>query len=128
VPPPADDLESALLSLGGGRLAGRGHGALDMMTAEMAGYLDTLAGGHPANGVVADPLADVLDRLARRLRNPDVRPCTSRSMPRSSPGSWPSPASVTTIPPSASSPGKRSRPCWPRPAPRPGPAAVITCC
>ena len=72
VPPPTDGPESALLSLGRGTLAGRGHGALVMMTDEMAGYLDTLAGGHPADGAVADPFADVLDRLARRLRNPDA--------------------------------------------------------
>ena len=72
VPPPADGLESTLLSLGGGTLAGRGHGALVMMTDEMAGYLDTLAGGRPANGAAADPLTDVLDRLARRLRNADA--------------------------------------------------------
>jgi hypothetical protein len=79
VPPPADGLESVLLSLGGGTLAGKGHGALVTMTSEIAGYLDDLArqshdpaGGRPADDTVADPLAEVLDRLAGRLRNPEA--------------------------------------------------------
>lgn len=43
VPPPADGLESALFSAGGGTLAGQGHGALLMMTGTIADYLDDLA-------------------------------------------------------------------------------------
>jgi len=38
------------------------------------------------------------------------------------------PESAMTTPRSASSPATRSPPCWPRPPPRPGPAAVIMPC
>ena len=73
VPPPADGLESALFSAGGGTLAGQGHGALLMMTGTIADYLDDLARQAEAAGPpAADALSDVLGQLTGRLRNLDA--------------------------------------------------------
>jgi len=82
VPSPADGLESALFSAGGGTLAGQGHGALLTMTGTIADYLDDLArqddaardaaGELPAGPPAADALSDVLGQLTGRLRNLDA--------------------------------------------------------